>query len=256
MNNSKFRGKKLEEILKYDFISIQYSTSSPFIRLETGGTCNCNQLCNVEGVCRGFEITSVDIERIELDRMACFIWERWNNVNSNNWIRSEKLKLFLDGYDQKTDVYCIENILKKAELFNVDSWKYKHRQGYYGQEIEYFTINEEKRSVILHMINDVIKIDSLEGKVKFLLNLEYGYVLDYLRDCKWNIELVDRESIYFPQVNHYKKAKKGKIYKNRKSDSIMGICLKENGVYKVVDGYNRISQTKHKMIKIFVAEKL
>jgi len=79
-------------------------------------------------------------------------------------------------------------------------------------------------------------------KVLFLLELEYGEVLDFLLDMDVEVTSVSKDEIIFPNNNHAR-ISKNKIYPLSNGGKIpLGICRKVKGGVSVVDGYNRLSR--------------
>lgn len=245
--------KNIEEILKTDFLTAHHTSGEKFIKFESDGICDCDKYCIKEGICRAFKITNTEIQTIDLEKMSLFIWKQMHNITQKEWKRNEKLRFFLQGYDQQLDIYCIERILRAKEIYLTHNWVFTYRNGYYGQEIESLTINKELQREIAENIIKVLAMVNLKDKCLFLLELEYGFIVEHLQNCEWRLETISKEEVIFPQVKHLNKVKKSKLYKNRSEKSIMGICTKEGETYRVVDGYNRISQTKNKNISIISA---
>lgn len=225
-----------------------------FIKLKVDGACNCDRYCIQEGICRAFSISSVEIEKINIQAIAEFIWNKINKTNSREFKRDDKIKRLLMGYDSKFEIYCIERILSNYKLWDISNWEYTYINGYYGHEVDSLLLDETIGSRILLDIEKVIELQSFKDKVEFLLFQEYGFILETLTNCRYEIKRISRNDLYFPQTRHLEIVKKNDWYLDRKRTSIMGICIEESGRFRVVDGYNRLSQTNHKMVTIITAK--
>lgn len=210
----------------------------------------CDKYC--QDICRCAEIIDIEIQNLNLPMISRKIYKDLYSLNEKSYERRNKLTKLLEGYDNKFQIYCLERILNCNKLYDICNWKYEVVLGYYGQELDKVYLQEEVVEAVEKQINQFLSLTKLKEKVQFLLNLEYGFVLPSLVDCEYRIKQIPKEKIYFGQQSRYNKTKGDSIYIDREKNQIMGICLKEGDIYRVVDGYNRLSQNKHK--KIFIIE--
>jgi hypothetical protein len=98
-------------------------------------------------------------------------------------------------------------------------------------------------------------LQSLKEKVEYILQLEYGFILDSIKDCEFEITTIKTSDLVFPQKTHLEKVKKAAIYKGLKKDNILGVCFFDGKQYKIIDGYNRLSQVTSKRVTIIKAFK-
>lgn len=227
-----------------------------FINIDIDGICHCNEYCKEEGVCRGFNITGIDIKNISFTDIAKFIWSNSHNIGSKQYNRTQKLLSLFEGYDSQLDIYCIERLLAIHKLYDSSNWTFSYLNGYYGHEIDKLVINQNIQDEIKSEVEKLLSFNTFKEKVNYILTLEYGFVSDQLKDCAYKFETIERSKLYFPQTKHYKKVSKKTYYKKRDPDSIFGICLKQGEKYRVIDGYNRLSQTTKDRIKIICAYQL
>jgi hypothetical protein len=242
-------------VVNEDFRSALDSDLQKFMLIQTEGICDCNEYCHREGVCRSFQITTIDIQSVDILSIANFIWEKSNDTKTKSFYRQDKIRMLFDGVDKRIDIYCLERILTINKIWKTENWDWNYINGYYGHEIDAVKINEHIADEINLQVQECNKLTNLKDKIEYLLKLEYGYVLDTLKDCNYQIQEVDKNLIFFPQKSHFKKVKKKTNYKNRQKDNIMGLCLLEDGSYRVIDGYNRLSQSRSKSVTIINAFK-
>lgn len=152
-------------------------------------------------------------------------------------------------YKKSIDVYGLERILnhfiKDGECFDPAA-----TGGYYGEELGSIKLHYDIGLKVDEAWSNYIKLNTLKAKVLFLLNLEYGYILDSLKNARFVIRIINKDCIVFPNQNYYKNLD------NRNYDNyelILGICKKSGQKYEVIDGYHRISVAKPKKIQIIVA---
>ena len=120
--------------------------------------------------------------------------------------------------------------------------------------------NEEK---IVEAYNKILELTNDIEKIKYILELEYGYLIDKVANAtSATIEEVDTEKIKLPQKEYFVKLSKEVIedYKDRKLP--IAVCIKNKDrfldvfdTYTLVDGYHRFVANKDQATtKIIVLE--
>ena len=89
-----------------------------------------------------------------------------------------------------------------------------------------------------------VKVDS--EKIRKVLELEYGYLLNDMSDATFSIIEVDPKDIVFPQKNYLKTLSSEKIKGYKNHQGICGVVRLKGGKFNVVDGYHRISANLYK----------
>lgn len=240
-------------VVSDEFTKILGGDLQKFMSIETDGICECNEYCYREGICRSFQITTIRIKFVDIPSIAKSIWEKANDHKSKAFHRKNKIRMLLDGVDNRIDVYCLDRILKINKIWELNNLDWSYINGYYGHEVDKIQLNEETVGLINSQYERCNQLKSLKEKMEYILTLEYGYILDSLKNCDYQLEEVERDLIFFPQKNHYQKVKKKNTYRSRQKDTIMGLCIYEHGTYRVIDGYNRLSQSKLKEVTIINA---
>lgn len=222
------------------------------IRFAMDGDCDCDDFCASEGVCRSFRVSSLEflsVDLLSVARDALGV----GGPASRQRRRSERASLLLRGYDSAFDAYCLERALVLAGAYLPSRWEQHLVVGYYGQEVDRLTLGPETAAECAAAYESVAAEESLHGRARALLTLEYGRVLPLLDGCDWSIESVPRERLVFPQARHMGRAARGSEYAARPAGAIMGVCKREGQSYRVVDGYHRLSQTSHDQVTIITA---
>jgi len=144
--------------------------------------------------------------------------------------------------------YCIDRILSFARIWNVDNWDVGVCRGYYGQEIDGVTFSHSGALVVDERVDALLALETLKEKVEYVLTLEYGHVLDSIKNKNWVIKNVPKNEIVFGQTDYYKKLDQDVVsyYKNQaeeyEHELPRGVCLQvEPHIYRVIDGYHRLS---------------
>ena len=158
--------------------------------------------------------------------------------------------------------YCIERI---CSTLNIDDFECNVCGGYYGEEMDSIVIDNYS---ILNKLEEVIdiklarkrKLDKIEAeavlpgkrvkvdseKIRKVLELEYGYLLNDMSDATFSIIEVDPKDIVFPQKNYLKTLSSEKIKGYKNHQGICGVVRLKGGKFNVVDGYHRISANLYK----------
>jgi hypothetical protein len=129
--------------------------------------------------------------------------------------------------------------------------------GYYGQEVENFTIKESIADKIEEELLTVFSLPSLKEKVEYLLNVEYGKVLPEIADSSYESIVIAKEDIIFGSKGHLDRVMKKDLdfYSDRNYSGIRGIVKKAGDKWRVIDGYHRIFSTKFPRVKVLLAAK-
>jgi len=230
--------KDIEELLtrmiremnfEYFGVDVEYSYSH-----------NCNEdSCDM--ICRCGKISDIRVSVDEI-KVIEYLMEKITGV-------FKRCNVF---YDNITE-YCIERLLKNYNLSNPSLYDVDYGNGYYGEEIKGVFIN-----IYEELVKDIYSIiyDKPINSVKFVLEKEYGHLIDVVKnsnDC-W-IEEVYIKDLIISNPDHYVKLNKKiiDIYKNYKLP--IGIYVKSDNKYRIIDGYHRYKANVDKeMCKIIVIE--
>jgi hypothetical protein len=219
------------------------------------GSYSCEESgCNDEGICRCYMIDEVTINSVDITRLTQNIFDQLNTDDSQ-YRRDKKITSLIYNYDSDMiNKYCIHRILTHRKVWDVDNWKSEIIGGYYGQEVGDVLIKKELFDKVNDDIKNIYQLDTLEDKINYVLKLEYGYILDQIKDRKYEVISIDKEDLEFGQSNHHKNILHKKIdyYSDKKylENSVRGIAYWQSGKWRVVDGYHRLTETKFPKVRI------
>ena len=155
------------------------------------------------------------------------------------WVESVNVKLvikkFYEKYCQKPSAineYCFDRICTAFKIYDKDHYEVESCGGYYGEEIEGVYFDNE--SGLLEAFADLLALETDLEKIKYVLEIEYGYLLDRVKaSTHAYISTVYTRAIDLPQQEYFVKLDKAVIedYKNRKLP--IAVCLECGGRYNV-----------------------
>ena len=227
------------------------------------GYYNCeNHGCNDEGICRCYTITDCKINQISIPKIAQKIFLDYFDTRSESYSRDQKLF----GLIYNTDPlelpffwqYVINRLLVLNKVYLKENWKSNWSSGYYGDELDSISIEDTLFKKLQTDLEKVIELNQIPQVVEYLLEKEYGYVIDKIKGKSYTIEEIDTFDLFFPQNNHHQKVLSKDLsylddkYFGNNSDDIQGVCIKEGNKYKVIDGYHRLTYFSKKNLKITI----
>ena len=215
-----------------DYVDYDYERSA----------CTCNAY-ETGDYCRCTTIDRAWVESINIDTVVSKLYKKFSTAPS------------------ELNEYCFDRICYAFKIYDKDLYEVEIGRGWYGEEVYgvYFE-NEEK---IFNAYTELLKFNSDLEKIKYVLNLEYGYLIDRVATTtSATVEEVASKKIKLPQTEYFIKLTKEVIeeYKNRRLP--IAVCIKqkdrwleEYDRYILVDGHHRFVANKEKAInKIIVLE--
>lgn len=219
------------------------------------GETSCEESgCNDEGICRCYRIDEIIIESVGISSITERIFEQIFS-NDTQHKREKDITSILFDYDiDLINKYCINRILVSNKVWDTRNWEAEVEGGYYGDEVGDVLIEISVFNKLLKDIDSLLKLDTLEDKINFILELEYGFILDKIKDKKYHVLSVDKIDIDLPQDNHFKKVLNEDLQycddKNYLRNSIRGVAYWNGNKWVLIDGYHRIVSTKFPKVRI------
>lgn len=205
-----------------------------------GSECNSNSCGCRDGsdYCRQNEMVNLRVESINLDSVRKVFLE----------IQKSKKQDLVTGDDDFLD-YCVDRILTIYQVYDEDSWSLLTGRGYYGEEVN--GVELSSFSEIVKDIKNLIKL-SPNKRIEFVLEKEYGHLLDSIKDKNWIESEINVSDVIFNQ-GYFKKLKPESYYQN--IELPLGVYLKQGEKYRLIDGFHRfISNKDKKIIKVIYGE--
>jgi len=141
--------------------------------------------------------------------------------------------------------YCVERILRHFKpLREQSSWDIEVEGGYYGEELGEVKLDKnvaETLATILHSLEDATDNQAVETA----LNVEYGFILPTLKDKTWTLERVAVAELDLGNKHHAANLDEERVDSYRvEKQPVIGLLLKADNKYRVIDGYHRITAAK------------
>jgi len=229
-------------MLKLDYT---YSTDYDY---NTEHSCDSSG-CYDEGICRCGHIVDAYVNSVNLSSLTEEIYSQFMPENKKSRKRETRISEILYG-GEIVDKYCIYRILVINKAFDTGYWEVNICGGYYGQEINDVTISVSILNHINSQCERLFQLETLSEKLRYVLELEYGFLLDDVKDCEFELISIYKNHIDFKKLNqnHIKNVKGEdlKHYSPTEYDLPRGIVRGEIDNYKIIDGFHRIIASEDK----------
>ncbi len=215
--------------------------------------------CDVEGICRCGTIVDQRIKNIDLSLVTDEIYDELFPSNNKSQKRSNKLnQLFYGG--EIVDKYCIHRILSINGAYLPNNWSINIISGYYGDEIGGVVMSDYMYDKVCQQLITLQKLNTLSEKLKYTLKLEYGFLIDEISDCDFELVAIYKNHIDFKKLNqnHIKKIKMQDLTHYSTTNYILprGVVRGTIDHYSIVDGYHRIIGASDKIpFQVFKVKK-
>lgn len=157
--------------------------------------------------------------------------------------------------------YCFDRICHALRIYDKDLYEIETGPDYYGEVVYGVYFDNEKQ--IFNACTALTNLCSDIEKIKYVLNMEYGYLIDRVANTtSVAIEKVATDKIELPQKEYFVKLSKEVIedYKDRKLP--IAVCAKQKDRlideldrYVLIDGYHRwIANKDRDAVEIVVLE--
>ena len=216
---------------KFERTNLQYDVDYDYIRSE----CTCDAY-ERHDYCRCTTIERAWVKSIYIASVVSKLYKKFCGEHS------------------EINEYCFDRICYALRIYDEGLYWVETGGGYYGEEVYGVYFEDEEK--IFNACNELLKLSSDIEKIKYVLNLEYGYLINKVSTTTSAvIEQVATNKIELPQKEYFIKLSKEVIedYKNRKLP--VAVCIKTEDRYVLVDGYHRWVANKEQDINAIVVLK-
>lgn len=227
------------EILNDFQYLVKYDYNTNYSCLEYG--------CRDEGICRCSKISNAKVEEIDLISITNHLYDKLIDIKSSR--RNKRLNNILYGCD--IDEYCLNRILTINKLWDKEIYEINICRGYYGQEVESITMQDSILRKIENEFEEVFLLDSLSDKIRYILTLENGYLLDIIKNVDFVFAEINKSDINIKNSDNYiKSIIKNKFHFYEDYPYLHGVLKEKSGKYKIIDGHHRILSSKDKILRV------
>jgi len=196
--------------------------------------------CHEDGICRCGRIT--DLRAI--------------HVNCSSVVQNIVNYCYPELKKDNAFIYFVDRIVRAHKVYDTSIWSLTACGGYYGQEVDEVRLDLETSNEI-QSVCDICSAACLSKEygpaIELVLSLEYGLVLDSLKDRKWTIEKVKIDDVLVGNPEHMRKVDL-KIVKEYQINTIhkklpVAICIHSDSPtspYRLFDGYHRYTAATNK----------
>ena len=198
--------------------------------------------CYDEGICRCSEIEFLGFDTIDLVDVTNKIYKRLTFNNDLSTQRAIKLTSIMDKMDIETALkYAINRILTINEMWNVDLYEPIIEGGWYGEEFDGIELEKSVYDKFSRQMNCLSQYTNCNDIIYYVLRLEYGSILDCIKDKSFNIYEVTKSDVYLGQEKHKESVKQKDLSHYKRFDLPRAIALWTEKGWRVLDGYHRVT---------------
>lgn len=229
------------------------------VEIDWRGYTDCeNNYCDDEGICRCYTINETWVKDIHYSKIIDYAYESLfpNNLVSRQ--RQDRLEQILNDGDEIIDKYGLWHLSKYHQLWKKENYNIEVSPGYYGEEIENVELHPTIYGRWVQDCQEFYQLETLKEKIFFLLEKEYGKVLDHLKDLTPKLVVIEKGDIDWKSTNpkHLElvKEKDCPYYSDDEYKLPRGIVRKVKNKYQIIDGYHRLTNTKHDIVEVYSFE--
>ena len=177
-----------------------------------------------DSICRCSTITNLEIENVS----DPYITIKEDSGKNGRWVNYKPSDI---------ELYCIDRIKVYTGVYEKDNWKIGVVNGYYGEELGPGTFNND--DLLENRIKEMIEMDNDLDKVLYVLNLEYNFTADTIKNCDMaEVITVDKKSV-ITRFNESGFVRKNDSTYPREINTKIPVCVVQEEL-KLVDGNNRM----------------
>lgn len=194
-----------------------------YVDVEYDSYYNC-EANGCDSICRCGRLSNLRVEKVNLSPSMVTI------IYPHQMKRGVKQKTYKPSV---IDQYCIDRLLRIHKVYDTSAYEVGVERGYYGEEVGDVSFNRS-----CELISDVTKLMECKTdaqKVKFVLEREYAYVLDLIKDTTEVAVVSKKPATLITNVDYLARIKR--------EPYDIGEFLPVGVIYRdrLLDGYHRFS---------------
>lgn len=203
------------------------------------------------------DLSYTDAVDYDYERTACICndWpcrctsiydQRVTHININK-VMTEILHNHFKGNTKisEFDLYCFDRICRLNKIWDQYEYTVEVCTGYYGDEINGVYFDNE--SVVISHFERVLEMANDLQKLKYILELEYGYVIDFVQNAT-SVSILEcsPSMVISAQDTYYHRLEKDVVESYKDYNLPCAVCKKRGDHYVVIDGYHRVAAAQDK----------
>jgi hypothetical protein len=174
------------------------------------------------------KMVNVRVTSVNIDRLVSELCDKMNLKKKGD----EKHKVLR---------YCVDRILRLLRVYDPDMWDVGTCRRYYGDELDKVELIHTKAQEVSECLENLLSADN---PIEFVLKMEYHHLLPELEGQKWEVKSVYIKDVIAGSDHQMRKVDREaeEVYQNY--DGPIGICLRNNDGYRLIDGYHRFWSAK------------
>lgn len=182
-----------------------------------------------DSICRCRTITNIEITEVS----EPYITIKEDSGKNGRWVNYKPSDI---------ELYCIDRIKVYTGVYDIDNWSIRAVRDYYGDELGDGTFAND--DVLENRIKEMIEMGNELDKVLYVLNLEYNFTADTIKDCNTaEVITVDKKGV-ITRFNEDGFVRKSDTKYPREIDTKIPVCVVREEL-KLVDGNNRMLDVLH-----------
>ncbi len=186
--------------------------------------------CDESGICRCGEIVDFEIKQL----------------NTDIYSLAKKIAKHFVSKPDDIFVYCVDRLLVLKKVYETSSFDVNIGGGYYGEEIRDIKIESSITRALDNDISQLMKLSDSD-KIYFILEKEYGFVLDTIKECSFKFDHISQSDIVIPNADYSRKISKDEVEVYQSYPGPIGVFRRDSKKYLLVDGYHRYLANKDKV---------
>jgi hypothetical protein len=141
----------------------------------------------------------------------------------------------LNKFESEIQKYCVDRVVRK--ILNKNSFELYGISDYYGEIVECSICDNSSNELTKAL--EIIRDGKVSETIEYILELEYGYVLEDLKNKDWEIIETDIKNI----IQNYVKVNK-EIVDSYNGNEIILCRTVDYDKYQLIDGNHRFAAAK------------
>lgn len=201
----------------------------------------------------GVEYDYSSVTHCDEENNPCDYMHRCSTIEDARVTHTNKERLgreIIGKTDDPIIAYCADRLIcTNKDIGNPENYTVHVSGGYYGEEID--DVSYDMLGELCRLVEQMLSQKTDDDRIKFVINQEYGYLLDSLKTSKFSIEMLSPADVFIPNDTYEKKLNRDLIASylqvfaenfpkaEKNSIHLRTPLFLVNEKRKLIDGYHR-----------------